>query len=213
VETKFDLNSLPEGVSDLASASLRRVALVSRPDILNALEDYHASESALQLELAKQYPDIHLQPGYEFDQGDNKWALGVSLELPILSHNQGPIAEARARRQESAARFTVLQAKVLAEIDRALDQFHTAETNASLLRELAQTADQRQQNAEAQFKAGAIDQLEVATARLEAVSARLIRLDGQVKLQQAIGALENALQRPLDLPKDLYSGRDQHAAR
>jgi len=27
-------------------------------------------------EIAKQYPDITLSPGYEFDQGDNKWSLG-----------------------------------------------------------------------------------------------------------------------------------------
>ena len=115
----FDLARIPEA-DDLTSAEARRAALQSRTDILAALAEYAASESALQLEIAKQYPDIHLSPGYQFDQGDNKWHLGLSAELPVLNRNQGPIAEAEARRAESAARFEALQAKVIAEIDRAL---------------------------------------------------------------------------------------------
>ena len=65
----------------------------------------------LRLEIARQYPDLHLNPGYEFDQADSKWALGLSIELPLLNQNQGPIAEAEARRLESAARFESLQAR------------------------------------------------------------------------------------------------------
>ncbi len=88
-------------VSDMTSAEVRRAALLSRPDILGALAEYAASQSALQLEIAKQYPDVHLQPGYQFDQGDSKWSLGLTVELPVLNQNQGPIAEAKARRAGS----------------------------------------------------------------------------------------------------------------
>ena len=45
---------VPDG--ELVSAKLREVALQSRSDVLAALADYAASESALQLEVAKQYP-------------------------------------------------------------------------------------------------------------------------------------------------------------
>jgi outer membrane protein TolC len=202
IELKMDLSANVLG-QEITSDAIRRQALLSRPDILNALADYAATESALRLEIAKQYPDVHLQPGYEFDQGDNKWGIGINIELPVLSHNQGPIAEARARRQESAAKFNALQARTLAEIDRAIEQFRITETNSALLRSLAETAEERQQTAEAQFKTGAIDQTEVLAGRLEAVSARLLRLDGQVKFQQALGTLENAVQRPLELPHEL----------
>src|SRR6185436_12086335 len=65
-------------------------------------------------------PDIHLNPGYQWDQGENKWQLGVSMELPVLNRNQGPIAEAKAKRDEAAARFLALQSRVISEIDRAL---------------------------------------------------------------------------------------------
>ena len=38
-------------------------------------------------------------------------------------------------------------------------------------------------------------------AQLEAATADLVQLDGQVKLQQALGALEDAVQRPIDTPE------------
>src|SRR5262249_22495912 len=99
-EVKF-AGGLPQnvrGIEELTSSELRRAALQMRPDILASLAEYAGSQSALQLEIAKQYPDVHLQPGYEFDQGDSKWSLGLTVELPVLNQNQGPIAEAKARR-------------------------------------------------------------------------------------------------------------------
>lgn len=51
---------------------------------------------------------------------------------------------------------------------------------------------------EAQFKAGAAEQLDALNARLESAVSRLVLLEGRVKLQQAIGWLEDAVQRPLD---------------
>lgn len=58
---------------------MRRQAVLNRADILAALAEY----------AARQYPDAHLNPGYEFDQGDNKWILGLSLELPLRTPNGG----------------------------------------------------------------------------------------------------------------------------
>src|SRR5205085_2292763 len=98
----------------------RRELLLTRPDILASLAEYAASQSALQLEIAKQYPDIHLSPGYEFDQGDNKWSLGVGITLPIFNRNQGAIREAIAKRSEAAANFATLQAHAINETERAV---------------------------------------------------------------------------------------------
>jgi outer membrane protein TolC len=89
----------------LASAEARHRALTSRADLLAALAEYAAAETALRLEIAKQYPDLHLGTGYQFDQGENKWALGLTAEIPVLNRNQGPIAEASAKRAEAAARY------------------------------------------------------------------------------------------------------------
>ncbi len=111
-----DLAAFP---TNLTSAEIQRQAVLNRADVLSALAEYAASESALQLQIARQYPDTHLGPGYELDQTENKWQLGVSMDLPILNQNQGPIAEAEAKREEIGAKFNAVQARAIGEIDRA----------------------------------------------------------------------------------------------
>jgi outer membrane protein TolC len=92
----IDFPSTAPTDTDLASSEMRTQALQTRPDILAALAEYAASQSALQLELAKQYPDLHLGTGYQWDQGEHKWSLGLAMDLPVVNRNQGPIAEAEA---------------------------------------------------------------------------------------------------------------------
>ena len=92
--------ALPE---DVPPAELQRQALLSRADLLAALAEYQASQSALQHEIARQYPDVQIGPGYEFDQSENKWALGLSVTLPVFNQNRGAIATAEADRAQAEA--------------------------------------------------------------------------------------------------------------
>jgi outer membrane protein, heavy metal efflux system len=178
--------------------------LQTRADVLGALAEYAASQAALQLQIAKQYPDVRLTPGYQYDQGDSKWTLGLTVELPLLHQNQGPIAEAKARRQEAAARFNALQAKVMAEIERAVAVFQISQTNLAVLRSLAAELAKRAESVAGQFRAGAADQLDLLNAQLESASGKLVELDGQIKLQQAVGALADAVQRPIHLTDAIF---------
>ncbi len=196
-EFSFPLAVVPEAGGDLTSAEARRRALLGRADILSALAEYAASQSALQLELAKQYPDVRLNPGYMFDEGEHKWSLGIGVDLPVLNQNQGPIAEAKARREEVAARFAALQAMVIAELDGALAARAAALEQLRRQARLTELAREQLAAAEALFKAGAADKLELASAQLEAAATGLVFLDAQVKARQAIAQLEDAIQRPL----------------
>ena len=195
------LGDLPDGDSrapaDLTTAEIRRAALRGRTDILGALAEYAAAQANLQLEIAKQYPDVHLNPGYQFDLGENKWSLGLSFDLPILNQNQGPIAEAAARREEAAAKFNAVQFKVLAEIERAVEVFRVSEKNSATLRALAETQAKQRAAVESQFNAGALERLDWLNAQFESVNADLLQLDARAKLQAAAAALEDAVQRPL----------------
>ena len=196
---KFSFDGLGQLPAETSVSDARRQALLHRADILGALAEYAASQSALQLEIAKQYPDVHFNPGYEFDQGDNKWMLGLSLTLPVLNHNQGAIAEANAKRTESAAKFNALQARVLAEIDRAVAGYRASlqkQTDADTLLARLQKQEQR---AQAMFDAGEISKGDLAALRLQLSASALARLDALVKSQQALGQLEDALQSPVGL--------------
>lgn len=196
----LSFESLGELPADLPDAASRRRALSNRADVLAALSEYAASQAALQVQIARQYPDVKLGPGYEYDQGDDKWSLGFSLTLPVFNKNQGAIAEAQARREETAARFNALQASVLTEIDVALASYraalHTKTETDSMLAEMTGQATR----ARAMFQAGEISRSELVGINLQLSASARARLDALIQAQQAAGQLEDALQVPLDLP-------------
>jgi outer membrane protein, heavy metal efflux system len=204
-EIKISFVFFEEPVRKPPPAELRRQALFNRSDLLSALAEYAASESALRLEIAKQYPDISIGPAYTFDQGENKWGLGLSLTLPILNQNQGPIAEAEARRTESGAVFVSLQAKVIGEIDLGLAGYEAALRKLVRAEALVSDNERQQRSTQAMFDAGEADRLALLGAHLELLSSRLSRLDALVQSQQSLGLLEDALQRPLDLSGSLLA--------
>jgi outer membrane protein TolC len=183
----------------LTSGEIRREAMLGRADVLAALADYAAAESGLQLEIARQYPDVHFSPGYQFDQGDNIWSLGLTVELPVLNQNQGPIAEAAAHRVEAAARFNALQARVLADIDAAVESFHATEKSLAALQELAGAQAASRDAVAAQVSAGAAAPLDLLSAQLELAVAEEAQLEARVKRQESVAALEDAVQRPIEM--------------
>ncbi len=186
-----------EGVPGKRTAH-RRAALTHRADVLEALSNYAAAESTLRLEVAKQYPDIHLNPGYAFDQNENKWALGIGLTLPILNQNQGAIGEAEAKRREAAAKFNAVQAKVLADCDRAAAAVTAARAKIATTDEMIAEQEKVLASEQRMVAAGEGDKLALRSAQVERATTLTARLDALVELQAALGALEEATQSPLD---------------
>ena len=185
----------------LTAAAARNVALRGRADILGALADYAAAEADLRLQVAKQYPDLHLGPAYAWNSGnagDSQWNLGATLELPVLDQNQRAIAEAEASRKLAAAKFVALQAQVIGAIDRAVAGLAAArkqwQTGAAVLA----ATEAQQKSVAAQVRAGAAERLDLTSAEIELNTVRLAQLDGEAQLQSAVGALEDALQSPAD---------------
>jgi outer membrane protein TolC len=187
--------------SSLTSGEARRAALLGRSDIRAALADYAAAEADLRLQVAKQYPDLHLGPAYAWNNGsagDSAWSLGVTLELPILDQNQGPIAEAKAKRELAAAKFTQLQAQIIGALDRAVCGLDAARSQLKTSGSLLDAAERQQKSVAAQVQAGAAEQLDLLNAEMELNAVRLAQLAGSAQFQSAVGALEDALQRPAD---------------
>ena len=182
--------------------ALRRGALLHRSDVLAALAEYAAADAALRGEIAKQYPDLHLNPGYAFDQGEDKFTLGLSLTLPVLNQNRGPIAEAVGKRREAAASFAAVQAKVIGEIDQALASYRGARRKLDTAESLLATQRKRQQAAQASFNAGATDRLELLQTQLESTNGELSRAGALIEAQTALGQLEEALQHPAGAATD-----------
>ena len=187
----------------LPTNELREQALLNRADVLGSLAEYAASQSALQLEIARQYPDAHLGPGYTWDQGQRKWSVGLSLVLPVLNQNEGPIAEAQARRVQAAANFDATQARAIGEIEVALAAYRASREKLIAVEALLAEQNNQLRKAESSFKAGETDRVALVGAQLELSQIALSRADAQAKTQQAWGALEDAMQRPLAGPNPL----------
>jgi outer membrane protein, heavy metal efflux system len=200
VELVFDFD--PTDTSALTSEQARRSALTGRSDVLGALAEYEATQAALQEEIAKQYPDIHLGPGYAWTEGENMWSLGLSLELPVFNRNQGPIAEAVAHREEAANRFTAVQTKVIHEVDAAIAALKVADESSLSGYNLLAAQREHLEAVEGELKAGAVGAFEVASARIDTSSAETLAFEARVRRQQAVRALEDAVQRPLGSEAD-----------
>ena len=182
------------------TSEVREQALLNRGDVLGSLAEYAASQSALQLEIAKQFPDIHLGPGYSWDQGARKWSVGLSLVLPVLNQNEGPIAEARARRVQAAASFNATQARAIGEIEVALAAYRASREKLLAVEALRVEQSSQLRRAEASFAAGDTDRVALVGTRLELSQTALSLADAQAKTQQAWGALEDAMQWPWAAP-------------
>lgn len=208
-DTRFNYDVFRRTPVDIPDAAARRQAVLNRADVLGALSDYDASQAALQLEIARQYPDLHLGPGYQMDQDSNKWSLLFPLSLPVFSRNQGRIAEAEARRSLAAAQVEALQARTLGAIDRALVAYRAALARIGLADQLLLDAQRVEDVARNQFSAGAISQLDLSIVELDVMTRALVRLEAGVQAQQALGDLENAMQRPADMPLTPLPGEPQ----
>lgn len=93
---------------------------------IRALAQYAAAEAAVHSEIAKQYPNFNIGPGYTYEERNSFFTVCFSTSPPVFNRNQGPIAEAEGRRKEAAAAFLQTQAQVIARSERALANYTAA---------------------------------------------------------------------------------------
>jgi cobalt-zinc-cadmium efflux system outer membrane protein len=199
-----DLES-PPGAEPPSAQQLQGDAVLNRLDVRRSLAQYAAAETDLQLEIAKQYPDLAIGPGYTYEEKNNFFTLGISTTLPAFNRNQGPIAEAEARRNGVGVAFLEKQAQVIAESEQALALYTAAlkeftEADASL----RNLQDQQEQTMRRAVGVGEEDRLALNGVRIESTAVARARLDALHRALTALGSLEDAVQRPLD-PGDVAS--------
>jgi outer membrane protein TolC len=192
----------PPSAASLSPTTIQQDAVLNRLDVRQALAEYSESEAALQLEIAKQYPDFDLGPDYALEEGAHLFSVALGLTLPIFNRNQGPIAEAEARRDRTAAQFLSVQAAGIAQSEQALAKYTGALNELAEAERLVQQSLTQEQAARKALEVGAGDRVSLNGATLQTAVTAEGRLDALYKAQQALGDLENAVQRPL-LPGDI----------
>ncbi len=179
-------------------ARFKTYALTQRPDIRAALARYVASVQALKLALAGQYPDLQIGPGYVWDQGVRRWSTGFSFSLPVFNQNQGPIAEARAQREKQAAQFRVLQAHLITRLNHVLVAYQAGNHSLMLAQHLLASGRAELALAQASWRVGEINRVDLLRIQLKMQGYRLGVLHRQVQAEQALAALEDTLEHPLE---------------
>jgi len=202
-EPTFD--SLPPE-TELSLESIQRRGLVHRTDILGALAEYAAAEATVRLEVARQYPDIQLGPGFLFEEGFARYVFGFTSVAPLLNRNRGPIAVAEAQRLESEEQFKMLQSLAIAQMERALAAYGAARKELAQADARLAAAERAEEAAMHSFEAGETDRLSLAVERLLRVTAAQARVDTLSRAQTALGLLEDAVQQPLRSPLSFPNG-------
>lgn len=197
IALSFDATERPLFPTPASLATKRHAAIAARADVEAACANYAAAEAGLKLQIANQYPNLGVGGGYTSDQGAQKPGGQLALVLPVRNHNEGPVAEARARRDEAAATLTATQAAIIAQLDAGTAAFGA--TTASLAGADALAAEQarRQARLDRAFALGAIDRPTLVGGQLEGATIAASRVDLAVAQRQALGLVEDALQRPL----------------
>lgn len=186
-------------VASLSPVRIKRAAVLNRLDVRMALAEYRAAEKALQLEIARQYPDFAIGPGYQYEEGNSYFAPSFGLQLPIFNKNQGPIAQAAALRKEAAANLVATQARVIAQSEQALAAYRAAYAQMKASQEaLVNLREVQVPLARKSVAVGEADWLTLNAVELERSAASSVWLSEVFQAQSALGQLETAVERPLD---------------
>lgn len=175
---------LPHGVPQMISAPEEGILLKS-PALLSLSAAYGASETELQAEVRRQYPELGLSPLYARDGGNDKVSVGVSFSIPLWNRNREAIARAAGDRSLKQAelitewRKLVQQASLLNAEQKLLHKHCSVEF--SRLDELEKAAEQQKKL----FDMGEAGIQELAESRHVAYERRLAYLDCLGKLLEA----------------------------
>ena len=197
-----DLRLVPEAARSAERAGLpvwRQHAITQRADVLRAIADYDLADAALRGQVARQYPEVRLAPGYMYDHGVSKLPFDLGLTLPPWDGNRSAIAGAEAARAAAGRALEATQAAVLARVDAAAAALTAAETTAAKTEHddvgAAQALADRTARA---VRAGAADRVDDLGAQAALAEARLNLVLEQGAARRAASDLEDALRRPFD---------------
>ncbi|HEV7512770.1 MAG TPA: TolC family protein [Candidatus Acidoferrum sp.] len=191
------LETLPRAES-LSFEEIKRQAVLNRLDLRRSLSQYAAAEAALQLEIAKQYPDINIGPGYTYEERHSFFTLGLSTTLPLFNRNEGPIAEAEAHRVEASTSFLERQAQAITRSERALAAYRSALNEQAEVQSLSKLQDSQLQLLQEAIRAGTDNRLNLDSVEIQSWVLTRAQLDALSRARKTFGELEDAIQRPLE---------------
>jgi CRISPR system Cascade subunit CasA len=195
----FDAPAAPEASS---VQEMRPAALLARADVLRAAATYDQAEAELRGEIARQWPEIHIGPGYTWERGLVKLPFSIGLVLPPLDFNRNAVAAAEARRAEAGLHLEAAIASAQFSIDAALAERTAAAAALVRVRDAdLGAARHAAEQSEEELARGAIDRVDWCAAQVGLRLAQLAQVDALRRVHAANAMLEDSLRRPLEGPE------------
>lgn len=124
---------------------------------------------------------------------------GLSMGLPIFSHNQGEIAESLATQRAIEGELAATRRNLDATVSAAYFDLQARQTQAQVYRDTILPSSRRLEDlAEESYRAGKANLLVVLTAQHDVQQVERDYLDSLQALQSALAQLEEAVGGPLD---------------
>ncbi|MBD9631383.1 efflux transporter outer membrane subunit [Pseudomonas sp. PDM19] len=164
-----------------------------RPDIRRAEAALHAATASIGVAKADFYPRISLNGSFGFqalqlsnfgDWNSRIFGIGPSLSLPVFEGGRlkGMLALREAQQQESAIAYRRTVLNAWREVDDALTDYAADQRRLASLDTAAEHGRTALTNAREQYKAGAVDFLNVLSAQRELLATE----EQQVRSREAV---------------------------
>lgn len=177
---------------------LQGQALTRHPAVLHALADYDHAEHELALAVAAQYPEVHLSPGYFFDQGDNVWSLVGGVVVPLFATQDAAIRQASAARDAARDHFYAVQTATIGALQSAWAAWQAASQAEQATLAVAKDIEASAAALRAGERDGLVARLVVARAGRQQAEVAT-RLAGSAALtRRSLAAVEMAARSALD---------------
>ena len=172
-------------LDSISPDSLVTHALARRHEVALALGEYAIAEARVREEVARQFPDLELGPGFVWDQGVNRWTLALALPALLGSRNRGAIREAEADREVAGLGVAVAQDSVFADIEFVIQACRGAMLELVAADSVVAAADRGAERERQAYDRGETSRLEPARAELQRFRARAARRSADRRLTLA----------------------------
>ncbi len=191
-----ELPPLPQKVP--SEAALHALFLEHDSQLAHRRAMYRVAEKDVRLELAQQFPELHLGPLLEREGGENKWGLEIGIEIPLFDRNQTGIAAARATRERQRAQFGEAVARGIDAIAAARHAVLAQQQRFQFLETRVAPLAQRSVDLVSRaLESGQADALRLLDALRRRGEVELERIDARAALYGAWADLEAACGAPL----------------
>jgi cobalt-zinc-cadmium efflux system outer membrane protein len=178
----------------------KKIMVFNNPDLAVMRAGYEVAERRLELEVARQYPDLDIGFSFEGDPGESKkvWGLGLGLSLPVFDGNQQGIMMAEKEREKIRSAYEAALGEELAALEGLYERYGLALEKQRLLAGVAIPRSRRNLDvALRSIRAGAIDSLKYLEVERAMRSLLIEAAESEWEARKTLNEMERIVGRPL----------------